>query len=105
MDGVNSRDLSSAIRLVHEAGELATDDVVASRLALAESTLEEIVDIESDVLRSELLQDAVHHVNVAIRTGSSEVRVPARNASQLLILVIDSDCPSPSDFENREVGA
>jgi len=98
---MNADDLESTIRLVREASEIASDDVVGSRLALTESTLEEIPEVDSGTLQSELLLDAVHHLNTAINGGSSEVRVPARNASQLLMVAINSDWPSPGDFDQR----
>jgi len=92
---MNAADLERPRALVQEAADVAIDDVVASRLSLTASTLAEICDVDSPVLRSDLLQDAMHHLTQAISDGRHEVRVPARNAQQLLIAAINEDWLSP----------
>jgi len=101
---MNAADLERPRTLVQEAADVAIDDVVASRLSLTASTLAEICDVDSPVLRSDLLQDAMHHLTQAIGDGGQDVRVPARNAQQLLIAAINEDWPSPRR-DDRDVRA
>lgn len=103
-----AQQLARPAELAHEAANAATDDQARARLALAADALREAPGIESPVLQNDVLEDAIIHLNAALkRDPGSDARVAARNALQMVYSAVDPDVPVPDRYAEapiQEVG-